>query len=213
MNVDLQSLIVAAFGASGSGKSFFLKSLLRKLKPRRLIAIDPDGEYEGLGKLVHKLSDVAKAVAQPVYNIRFKSSHDRAQAEREFAFICSLVRWQVDPQNGQARPASTKPMTLLVDELADFVGSSFTQSPDSWQWVLRRGRKYGVTTLAASQRPAQIDKTLFDLATLIRTGRLNNPSSHKVLADALNVKSSEIAALVNREWIALDKNSGKLSRG
>lgn len=213
MNVDRQALIVAAFGAPGSGKSFFLKQLLAKLKPRRLIAIDPDGEYEGQGPLVDRLSEVQRAVAAPAFKIRFRTSHERSKAEQQFAFLCTLARWLADPAPGQARPAKVGPLVFLVDELADFVGSSFKESPDAWQWILRRGRKYGVSTLAASQRPAQIDKTLFDLATLVRTGRLNNGSSHAVLADALGVKAGDVAALVEHQWIALDKNTGKLARG
>ena len=211
MNVDRQALIVAAFGGSGSGKSYFLKRLVKKMRPARLVIVDPHGEYDGHGPLVDNCSAIVKALAKPTYSVRLHSSHNQATRVKQFSLVCNLIRWQVDPRPGQGRPASCAPVVFLVDELADFVGASFAQSPDSWQWILRSGRKYGVSTLAASQRPQMIDKTLTDLATLIRVGRLNNGSSHAVLSDSLGVKAAQLAALVDTQWIALDKNTGQLA--
>ncbi len=213
MNVDRTAAIHFACGAPGSGKSFDLKQRLDRLKPDRLIAVDPDGEYEGWGYLHDRVADVQRAVNFATFRTRLRSSHDRAIAVRQFDHLCRLVRWQVDPQPGQAKPPRVAPIAFLVDELADFVGPSFRDTPESWQWIIRRGRKYGVHVLAASQRHAQIDKSLFDLCSSIRVGRLNTIDSQATAAAALGLPRGEIEQLQGIEYLERDRNSGKLTRG
>jgi hypothetical protein len=104
-------------------------------------------------------------------------------------------------------------VVFVVDELADYVGPSFRDAPESWQWLIRRGRKYGVTIIAASQRPAQIDKTLFDLASTVRTGRLNTIDSQRTVAGALGVEVADVRALTGHQFIERDRNSGRLRKG
>jgi len=200
-------------GGTGSGKSFEQKRLIERRAPPRLIVIDPDGEYDGCGYLNESVADFYKATCFPVFRARLRPSFVRSVAEREFDLVCQMVRWHVDPQPHQAPPPRVAPLTFVVDELADYVGPSFRDAPESWQWIIRRGRKYGVTLFAASQRPAQIDKTFFDLATTIRTGRLNNDDSQVTVAHALGVSAQEVRALTGYAWIERDKNSGRHARG
>lgn len=211
MNADRAADIVFSCGAPGSGKSFDLKARLARRRPDRLIVVDPDGEYADAGVLHDQLPDLLKATAYSTFRTRFRPSFVRATAEYQFDVICRLVRWHADPQPGQTPPPAVGPLVFVVDELADFVGPSFRDAPESWQWIIRRGRKYGVTLYAASQRPAQIDKTLFDLASTIRTGRLNNADSQRVVAAALGVNPAAIETLSGHESIERDKNSGRLS--
>lgn len=210
MRADRAAQIYFAAGAPGSGKTHYLKSLLTRLNPGRLIVVDPDGEYDGYGTLQESPADLMRATLFPTFRARVRPSYIRATAERQFAFFCELVRWHADPQPGQAPPPAVGPVTLLVDELAEFVGPSFREAPESWQWVVRRGRKYGVTVLAASQRPAEIDKKLFDLASHLRTGRLNNPDSQKTMADALAVPLDQVRALLDVQALERDKLTGAL---
>jgi hypothetical protein len=203
--------IFFACGAPGSGKSYAIKAELERRDPPRLIVIDPDGEYVNDGGVLHdSLSDVLKATGYATFRTRLRPSFERRVAEHQFDIVCRLVRWHADPQPGQALPPAVGPVVFVVDELADYVGPSFRDAPESWQWLIRRGRKYGVSLLAASQRPAQIDKTLFDLASTIRTGRLNNADSQRVVAAALDVPTDRVAALTGHEFIERDKNNGRL---
>jgi hypothetical protein len=180
------------------------------------VIVDPDGEYSAAS-----MSDDSKAgrravlelvSSQPAMRLAFRPHYERARAERSFAWLCSVVRWMVDPQPGQTPPPSTAPVLFVVDELADYVGPSFRETPESWQWIVRRGRKYGVSLLAASQRPAQIDKTLFDLASSITVHRLNNADSIRVCAQAINVPAADVEALTGYQAITRDKNTGTLTR-
>lgn len=211
MNPDRAADIFFACGAPGSGKSYEIKRRLAARKPDRLLVIDPDGEYADAGVLHDALPDVVKATGYATFRTRFRPHFDRRQAERQFDVICRLVRWHADPQPGQARPPHVGPLVFVVDELADYVGPSFRDAPESWQWIIRRGRKYGVSLYAASQRPAQIDKTLFDLASSIRTGRLNNADSQRVVAAALDCDAGLVARLSGYQAIERNKNTGALS--
>ncbi len=212
MKADRQARIVFACGAPGSGKTHFIKQCLAQLAPDRLIVVDPDGEYDGFGVLHDQLPQLYQATGYATFRARFRPSHDRRTAEQQFALICRIVRWHADPEAGQARPPRRGPIALAVDELADYVGPSFREAPDSWQWVVKRGRKYGVATFAASQRPAEIDKTLFSLASTIRVGRLNDRPDQLRVAQAIGVEPGEIAALTDRAYIEADKVRGTLTR-
>lgn len=213
MRADRAADTLFCCGAPESGKSYRIHQAIRERAPDRLVCIDPHGEYEEAGYLHTEPLDVARALTYATYRTRFKPSHARAIAERQFDFICKLVRWQSDPQPGQTPPARVGPLTLVVDELADFVGPSFRESPESWQWVIRSGRKYGVSVYAASQRPAMIDKTLTDCCSSIRVGRLGNAASVAWCADALDVPAAELRALVGVEYLERDRRTGQLTRG
>ena len=213
MNPNRAADISFYCGAPGSGKSFEIHAQLARRKPGRLIVLDPDGEYAEAGVLHPDLGQAIKATAYSTFRTRFQPSHVRSIAEHQFDVLCRTVRWHVDPQPGQTPPPSTAAIVFVVDELADFVGPSFRDCPESWQWIIRRGRKYGVSLIAASQRPAHIDKTLFDLCTVIRSGRMNGAASQQVIADALAVPAAEVRSLTGHQFIQRDKNTGKLSKG
>jgi hypothetical protein len=213
VNVDRSADIFFACGATGAGKSFEIKRRLAAAKPGRLIVVDPAGEYEGCGYLHDSPLDFYRATLYATFRTRFRPSYIRLTAEAQFAYVCRVVRWHCDPQPGQERPGSVGPVTLVVDELANYVGSSFRDAPDSWQWLVGEGRKHGVTLLAASRRPAEIDKSIFDNASTVRAGRLNNTASQRTVADALAVELAEVRALTGHAFIQVDKNTGAQTRG
>jgi hypothetical protein len=213
VNPDRATDIAFYCGAPGSGKSFEIHAQLARRKPGRLIVVDPDGEYPEAGVLHSQLPDAIRATCYSTFRTRFRASHVREIAERQFDVLCQTVRWHVDPQPGQQRPPAVAGVVFVVDELAEYVGSSFRESPESWQWLIKRGRKYGVSLLAASQRPQHIDKTLYDLCSTLRTGRINGGRTQAILADALDVPTADVRALTGHQFIQRDKNTGKLTRG
>lgn len=211
MNVDRQADVTFACGATGSGKSFELKARLSQARPARLLVVDPDSEYVDCGYLHDTLASLEQAVSYSTFRTRYKPSFIRSIAEREFAHVCSLVRRHCDPEMPGFPGVPKGPVTLLVDELADFVGPSFRQSPASWQWLIGRGRKHGVTLLAASRRPAEIDKGIFENATRLRIGRLNYSETQRELAGAVGVPLDLIRSLRGHDHIIADKLTGDLS--
>lgn len=210
MNVDRLASIVFACGQPGSGKSHELKVRLARSKPDRAILIDPDGEYEGWGYLHTQVEDVARATAYPTFRTRFRPSIDRKTAEAQFDYLCGLARWHVAPEPHQARPPRVAPLTFLVDELADMTGPSFRDAPEGWRWIVKRGRKYGVSVLAASQRPEEIDKTLFNLCSTLHVHRIGDTVTARRLAHSLRVPLIEVEQLSGFAFIERDKNTDAL---
>ncbi len=211
MKTDAHHRLVFCCGAPESGKSYRIKSELAATRPARLVVIDPDGEYPDAGYLHDSLGDFYRSLVHPHFSTRFRPAIDRNTAEKQFDQICRMVRWLVDPQPGQTPPASRAPVTFVCDELADFIGSSFRESPASFQWIIRRGRKHGVSVLLASQRPAEISKTVFDLASVIRAGRLNTDTSIKSVAGSVGVSIEDMRGLIGHEYFERDKRDGKLT--
>ena len=211
MRTDAEHRLVFCCGAPESGKSYRIKQELAATRPARLVVIDPDGEYPDAGYLHDNLADFYRSLAHPIFSTRFQPAIDRATAEKQFDQVCRMVRWLVDPQPGQVPPASRKPVTFVCDELADFIGPSFRESPASFQWIIRRGRKHGVSVLLASQRPAEISKTVFDLASVIRAGRLNTDASIKSVAGSVGVSVEDMRGLIGHEYFERDKRTGALT--
>jgi len=98
-----------------------------------------------------------------------------------------------------------------VDELSEFTTAS--EAPHEWRRLVKRGRKQGITILAAAQRPAEIDKTIWSNATLVRAGRLSFAADQAVIAAALDVDVDQVRALGSLDYLERDRNSGELRRG
>lgn len=203
MKVTNAAALNVFVGASGSGKSHAIKQALTESRPVRLLICDPDGEYDKHGARARTLAQVVALTAAPNFAITFTPSDDSKIGTDQFAFLCTLA-WNI--ANDQGRP-----LTFTVDELAEYVTAS--QAPMSWRRLVKRGRKYGVTVYAGSQRPAEIDKTIWSNASMIRAGRLNNPPDQMTVARALNVKVEDLTKLTGHAWISLDRNTGKHRRG
>jgi hypothetical protein len=190
-------------GASGSGKSHAIKQALTDARPARLLVCDPDAEYGKFAKPAATLGEVVTLATAQDFAITFTPSDDRALGIKQFAFLCALA-WVIANDKG-------RPLTFVVDELAEYVTAS--EAPPSWRRLVKRGRKYGVTVFAGSQRPAEIDKTIWSNASLIRAGRLANQPDQLTVARALDIDAKAIGALTGHAWISLDRNTGKRRQG
>lgn len=190
--------IVACMGASGSGKSLFIKSELRRLKPSRLMVWDFKREYAALGQLAHSMAEVLQAARAPAFKIVFQPSHDTATAKIQFDAFCRIAY-------------AAKRLVFVGEELAFVTSPSY--APPGWSMLTLAGRSEGLIIYGASQRPAAIDKNFFGNASQIRTGRLNFKNDIKVLADVLQVPAQQVQALAPLQFIQRDMNSGKMLSG
>lgn len=194
--------IIVSVGSTGSGKSHFVKSALRELAPTRLVVIDPDDEYGEVGRIERVSCEQLRVASKaPGFRVRIVPSDDEKLGQRQFAYACA-VAWDA---------AQAAPVVVVAEEIADFVGAG--AAPSEWRRLVRRGRKHGVSIFAVTQRPALIDKTVWSQATFVRAGWLNYPADHATIAAALGVPVGEVAALTGHQWIARDRNTGRLSRG
>lgn len=197
-----QAFIVAAIGASGSGKSAWVKQQLRRQKPRRLLIYDPMNEYGEFGEVFADRAALADAVlaagARGKLCAVYQPSGGVDTYVEQFDWLCRLAYAWAD-------------CTYVADELGDVTKAGW--SPPGWSHVIRKGRHKKMRVFGQVQRPALTDKTFFSLATLIHCGRLNFDSDIKVMCDVLRVGRDEVADLLNLQWIERDMGTGDTRAG
>lgn len=201
-----RACIVAVIGASGSGKSRWLKARLAEDKPARMLIWDPMDEYAG-GTVFRDYRQLAaacaKAGAGPLVAI-FRPGDALAAYADKFGAFCSIAfAW------GNC--------SVVVDELGDVTKAS--HAPEPWARILRKGRHKGLRVWGCAQRPAIIDKTIFSQATLIHCSRLNYAEDIRTMSGVLGVPHDQVrdlkadAATDCFEWIERTMGTGITSRG
>jgi len=196
-----EARIWAVIGASGSGKSAFVKSVL--LKPAaaraRLVVWDYMREYDGLTTAqVEDIPALVEAVRGKRFAVAFRPSFDGKLRARQFEHFCRV---------GYALGACT----VVVEELAFVTMPSF--APPAWSMVTCTGRHKGLTVIGCSQRPAQIDKNFLGNCSTVHCGRLNDVNDVRVMARCVGAAESDLRALAPLEWIERDMATGETRRG
>jgi hypothetical protein len=177
VDVTLAADIRAIMGASGTGKSHYVKAAIRK--DRRLLIWDIEDEYPDIPALPLSALPAAFSGRRPC-RARFVCAADLANRGREFDLFCRIA-------------FAAGNLRLVVEELR-FVTTA-SRAPDGWSAITLRGRKRGIKTIGTSQRPAQIDKDFLGNCTLLRVGALEYPEDRKAVAPILRRSVDEIAAL------------------
>lgn len=194
-------------GATGSGKGVSLREYMRGLKPVRLLAWDPLHEYGDLvTTTTAKLSDVAKAAAGKSFRIAFYPGPNADDYADKFAMFCRIA-------------FAAGNLVMLVEELADVTKPSW--APVAWRQCTKKGRHAGLQIIAATQRPADIDKHFLGGCTYIRCFTQRFPADAKAMAGAMKLPYEQINALETREegavtvlnWIEKDFRTGKTTPG
>lgn len=192
--------LTAVIGASGSGKSLWVKQALRR-RPSRLLVWDPMREYDHLATPVtevsHLIAQLSIVGTAGGFCLVFQPSGVPRIAARQFDVICA------------AALAVTR-CTFIAEELAGVTKPG--SSPPGWLRVVTQGRHAGLRVIGTTQRPALVDKTFLDNATVIRCGRLNTPAARRFMADMLDVPAEDLAALKPLEWLSRDMATGKVRR-
>lgn len=181
--------IVAMMGATGSGKSTAVRLALDARPPARLLVWDLKGEYLHYGDECSServLYARVSASWSGSFRCVFRPSFDVNEGRRQFDWFCQLAY-------ALAR------VHVVADELHRVMLPNW--SPAGWNQLVSMGRSRGVSIIAASQRPAGIEKSFWDQATVIRSGRLNGAASSRAIADVLMVPWQEVVALPPLAWI------------
>ena len=200
--VEAKAHIEAVLGGTGTGKSSYVKALLRRKPPKRLLVFDPEEEWTEFGRATSSLQDVLAGceAAGKAGGLRivFVPSPDPATAAKQFDVFCRVA-------------FHAERMTFVVDELK--LVTTPSRSPIGWGMLTGRGRKRGIVTYGLSQRPASIDKDFLGNCTAVRTGRLTYSEDQRAVARVLGVPESEIAALPDLAWIRRDMATGQVTKG
>lgn len=184
VDVTQRADIRAVLGATGTGKSHYVKAQLAKA--RRLLVWDIEDEYRDLPAVqLNELLPLMHGGKKPG-RYRFICSGDAATRAKQFDIFCRL--------------AFNLGNVLVVVEELRFVTMP-SRAPEGWALLTLRGRKRGVKIIGTSQRPAQIDKDFLGNCTLIRCGALEYPADRAAVAPVLRCRVEDIAALSGHRFI------------
>jgi hypothetical protein len=190
-------LVVGLFGARGSGKSKTAKDYLAaELPPRRLIW-DTMDEYGDHARAVPSLSAMLKGSGDATFALRYVPRGTDRELAARFGAFCALAYQRGD-------------LMMIVEELQRVTQPSW--APADWSDCTLRGRHRRLAIFGISQRPANVDKNFFSMATFIRSGRLSFPADQRCMAEVLDVPLADVRALVGFDWIGRDMLTGRVSR-
>lgn len=194
-------------GATGSGKGVSLREYLRGLRAPRMLVWDPLGEYRDIVAVeTSSLGEVARLAKKPAFKVAYYPGPDVRTYEEKFAIFCRIA-------------FAAGKLVMLVEELADV--TSPTHAPMAWRQCTKKGRHAGLQIVAATQRPADIDKHFLGGCTYIRCFTQRFPADRKAMAGAMSVPVADIEGLHTIEqgnvtvlnWIERDFRTGKTTRG
>lgn len=189
--------LTAVIGGTGTGKTHWMRQELRRRNPPRLLVWDPEGDLCDLGHPVQagQLGQLVQLTAGDRWRLVYNPPFDREKAERAFNVFCRLAF---------KRAEEDRPPLIFVDELSTVVRAG--SAPAYWTACVSRGRKRGLSIIAASQRPARIDKDFWSQANRIRCTALGYVEDQKAMAGALGVPLVEVQSLQGFEAIERDRN-------
>jgi len=199
--------IRAYIGATGSGKGVSIRAHLKAERPARLVIWDPLGEYrEFVRTTTPDLAAVAKALKAERFAVAYWPGADPTQFAERFDLFCRMV-------------FAAGRCTVLVEELADVTTPS--RAPLPWRRMNTQGRHQGLRIIAASQRPAQVDKQFLGGCTYIRCFTLRYPADRQAMAACMDVLLSDVSALSTVEtatgttikYIERDFRAGRTEKG
>lgn len=202
--------IYAAIGATGSGKSSFIKELLDTKAPPRVLVWDPKGEYAatlGAGARTIDRVDVLDMALQAAakhpkapFRIAFTPPRFVVRArDAAFRLICK-------------RLIQAKHIFFVLEE-AHRVLVPGQGNDEFFTEIITAGRAEALAVAVVTQRPALVDKNTLGNATVIRCYKLGYPEDARVMARALGVAADELTALERLQYVQRDTNSNKLTRG
>lgn len=189
--------IRAYVGTTGSGKGVSVRAHLKDTKPRRLLIWDPLGEYsEFVTRTVASIADLATAAKAKEFRVAYYPGPDSEKFADPFALFCRIAFAAGD-------------LVMMVEELADVTRPSWAPMP--WRRCTKQGRHRKLKIIAATQRPADVDKSFLGAATMIRCFMLGEPADEKTMAERLRVPLLDVQQLVTSEqekngWINVTIN-------
>lgn len=199
MAVQNKARIWAVIGASGCGKGLWMKSQLRKLKPKRLIILDTKDENGEFATECRTIRELILATFKPSFKVRYiPKGRTKKERQEEFEEVCRLA-------------SKTGNCTYLIEELGRYTMPMY--APPAWSDCCNDGRHDGLHIIAASQFPAQIDKAFLGNATLIHVGYLGTKRHREAVAEELDIDPQQIKDLPNLHYLEFDRDARTVVTG
>jgi hypothetical protein len=202
LNTAARPSFYVIVGAPGAGKSSQIIFERAERRAAREVIFDIEGE--AAGRIVRSCAEVKVALIAagkgPCQIVYRPGTDDPVLLRARFGVCCQLV-------------FAAGNILYIVDEVADVDSPNPHEVVPAWAKLLRRGRKRDLAVIAGTQRPADVNKKLWSFATRLRVGRLLYGEDRRLLASALNVDVSEVAALIDTQWIERSVLTGETTRG
>lgn len=177
--------LIAVSGGTRCGKTHHIMELVRPA-PRALVW-DPRGEYTAAGcKLVQDIPTLAAAL------------REAEDGEGKFCYWGPIADFQAWSRLAYLW-GMLWPSMLVADELADVTSSGGGRG--AWGELVRKGLFYGNHIIGITQRPQEVDKTLWGNAMVKHCHRLELPLDAEYMAKVLGCTADDVAGLQGYQWI------------
>lgn len=193
-----QADITAVVGASGTGKSTWIRKKFLKPMPGRVMVWSHKPDYVDLAPQVSDLGAAIASMNAKKFKVNFQPSWDAKVRAAQFDLFCRA-----------ARVAGN--LTLIIEEL--HMVTSPSHAPGPWQQVSCMGRAYGLRVIGTSQRPAHMDKDFLSNSTAVVCFRVNDVNAQRTMAQALGVPLDQVKALPNYKYFHRDNTVGTIKEG
>ncbi|WP_065334020.1 ATP-binding protein [Tritonibacter mobilis] len=199
---------IGVWGASGSGKSSYVKKAIKGRS--RMVVFDPLAEYGPLCNVtVHKLDDVRKEMLNNWAGFRIAYV---PPAGREPLALSGLSKLLMKAQEPFKETGKGQGVTLIVEEMnLSFPVHGGAEKAPGFAEVCSRGRHYGIEVYGLSQRIAEVSTRFRGNCTETVVLRQQGPRDLKAAEDAIGAGRGVVAGLVNLEY--LHERAGKITKG
>lgn len=192
IDVSAESDITVVSGMSRSGKSAYVKNLIRARPVLRVW--DPDGEYVDAG------------ITRPIYSRQAWTAANNGPHGGRFSYVAPVTR---DEFNYWALACLARgnfgPLTVVAEETADVTHAG--KAPQHWGSLVRRGAKRRISIVALTQTPSESDKTVMKNARRLVCFMQDRDPDIDYMAREMRVPREQIAALKKLEALILDKHA------
>ena len=197
---------IGVWGASGSGKSSYVKRLIRDRK--RMVIFDPLGEYAGelprIRNVEHRansdLDKVRQEMAKNWTGFRVAYVPPAGKEAAALSALCRLLMAAQQPFKDGARGAQG--MTLVVEEMnLSFPVSGGVQKCPGFADICSRGRHYGIEVVGVSQRIAEVATRFRNNCTETVVLRQKGPRDIDAATAEIGGKKSAVVALQNLSYL------------
>lgn len=197
----------AIFGKTGSGKSTLARAIV---KPRpRVIVFDPKArrvEWAGYEPLEHFGQFAGFLGDMDDGHFRVYYAPEASKREARLSSLCRLLmHWNRRHNAGEI----DRPVTLLVDELADVFPNHAGVKP-GMQELCQKGRSYGISVVGISQRPARVHPDFRSNCANVAAFKFGFPADVAAICEAMEDAAVEAAikGLSPYEFVAYDDAKG-----
>jgi|TARA_A100000171_G_scaffold52764_1_gene72880 DNA helicase HerA-like ATPase len=200
---------IGVWGASGSGKSSYVKKAIKGRK--RMVVFDPLGEYSALCNVTAtNLEQVRVEMRYNWANFSIAYVPPAGQEPRALSALCKLM---MAAQMPYKKTGKGQGMTLIVEEMnLSFPVQGGAQKSPGFAEVCSRGRHYGIEVYGLSQRIAEVSTRFRGNCTETVVLRQQGPRDLAAATDAIGGDKAAVAALANLDYIHERQGTRKKGR-